>query len=113
MVVSPSLSFRTDVQPAVQMPAKTASGRLSSKANQTGGREPSGSCSFSEKLVNSTTQRLSTPNHRRQCGDFTLRTLLTPGSVFLPLSAMAGEGMPQRAIASSRLPCRLRTTGAQ
>jgi hypothetical protein len=32
-VVSPSLTFRTDVQ-LVQMPAKHASGRLSSRANQ-------------------------------------------------------------------------------
>ena len=57
-VVSPSLTLRTDVQ-RVQMPAKKASGRLSSSANQTGGREPSGRASFSEKLVNGTTQRLS------------------------------------------------------
>ena len=37
-VVSPSLTFRTDVH-RVQMPAKKASGRLSSNANHTGGRE--------------------------------------------------------------------------
>jgi hypothetical protein len=49
-VVSPSFSFRTEVQ-RVQIPAKKASGRISSKANQTVGREPSGSTSFSEKLV--------------------------------------------------------------
>src|SRR5450755_1785612 len=36
LVVSPSLTFRTDVQ-LVQMPAKNASGRLSSRANHTGG----------------------------------------------------------------------------
>src|SRR5208337_264882 len=40
-VVSPSFTFRTEVQ-RVQMPAKKANGRVSSKANQTGGREPSG-----------------------------------------------------------------------
>ena len=40
-VVSPSLTFRADVQ-RVQIPAKKASGRLSSSANHTGGREPSG-----------------------------------------------------------------------
>ena len=95
------------------MPAKNASGRLSSSANQTGGREPSGSTSFSEKLVNGTTHRLSTPSHRRQCGDLTLRTLVTPGSVFLPLSAKTGDGMPQRAMASSRPSSPLRTIGAR
>ena len=46
--------------------------------------------------------RLSTPSQRRQCGDFTLRTLVTPGSDFFPLRANAGDGMPQRAIISSR-----------
>ncbi len=49
----------------------------------------------------------------RQCGERTLRRLVTPGSVFLPLRAKTGEGMPQRAMASSRPPCRLRTIGAQ
>ena len=63
---------------------------------------PSGSVSFLEKLVKGTTQRLSTPSQRRQCGDFTLRTLVTPGSDFFPLRANAGDGMPQRAIISSR-----------
>src|ERR1700730_13275598 len=40
-VVSPSFTFRTEVQ-RVQMPAKKANGRVSSRANQTVGREPSG-----------------------------------------------------------------------
>ncbi len=40
-VVPPSLSLLTDVQ-RVQTPAKNARGQLSSSANQTGGREPSG-----------------------------------------------------------------------
>jgi hypothetical protein len=35
-----------------------------SNANQTGGRVPSGSASFSEKLVKGTIQRLSTPSQR-------------------------------------------------
>ena len=86
------------------MPAKKASGRLSSNANQTGGREPSGKTSFSAKLVKGTMQRLSTPSHRRQWGDLTLRMLVTPGSVFLPAMAKVGDGMPQRAMASSRTP---------
>jgi len=60
-----ALTLRTDVQ-RVHKPAKNKSGRLSSKANHTGGREPSGKCSFSENEENGTTQRLSTPSHRRQ-----------------------------------------------
>ena len=74
---SPSFTFRTEVQ-RVQKPAKNASGRVSSKANHTGGRVPSGKCSFSEKLVNGTTHRFSMPSQRRQCGDLTLRTLVIP-----------------------------------
>jgi hypothetical protein len=69
---------------------------------QTGGREPSGSNSFSEKLVNGTTHRLSTPSQRRQCGDFTLRTLVTPESEFLPFSAKTGDGIPHLAVVNSR-----------
>src|ERR1700685_4585265 len=92
-VVWPSLTLRTDVQ-RVQMPAKKASGRLSSRANQTGGREPSGCNSFSAKLVNGTTHRLSTPSHRRQCGEDILRTFVTPGSELRPLMASFGDGMP-------------------
>ena len=103
LVVSPSLTFRTDVQ-RVQMPAKKASGRLSSSANQTGGREPSGWSSFSAKLVKGTTHRLSTPSHRRQCGEATLRMFVTPESEFRPFNAKTGDGMPHRAIVSSRRP---------
>src|SRR5271166_2599350 len=98
-VVSPSLTFRTEVQ-RVQIPAKNASGRDSSRANQTGGREPSGRISFSAKLVNGTTHRLSTQSHRRQCGEERLRTFVTPESELRPLRARKGEGIPQRAIVS-------------
>src|SRR5580658_5233081 len=94
--VSPSLTLRTDLQ-RVQIPAKNASGRLSSSANQTGGCEPSGNASFSENEVKGTTQRESTPSQRRQCGDATLRTFVTPESELRPLSATAGDGIPQRA----------------
>src|SRR5277367_7167096 len=112
-VVSPSLTFRTDVH-RVQMPAKKASRRLSSNANHTGGREPSGKTSFSAKLVKGTMQRHSKPSHRRQWGDLTLRMLVTPGSVFLPAMAKVGDGMPQRAMASSRTPSTaVRTIGAE
>jgi hypothetical protein len=75
VVISPSFTFRTEVQ-RVQTPAKKASGRVSSNTNQTGGCVPSGSASFSEKLVKGTTHRLSTPSQHLQCGDFTLRTLV-------------------------------------
>src|SRR5205807_3707952 len=77
------------------MPAKKANGRVSSKANQnqTVGREPSGCTSFSGKLVQGTTQWFSIPSQRFQCGDLTLRTLVTPGSEFLPLSA--GHATPR------------------
>jgi hypothetical protein len=44
-VVFRSFTFRTEVQ-HVQMPAKNASGRLSSRANQPGGREPSAATVF-------------------------------------------------------------------
>jgi hypothetical protein len=64
-VVSPSLTLRTEVQRA-QMPAKNARGRVSSGANQIGGREPLGRTSFSEKLVNGTRQRDSVRSYRRQ-----------------------------------------------
>jgi hypothetical protein len=39
------------------------------KGEPTGGREPSGWSWFSENDVKGTTQRLSTPSHRRQCGE--------------------------------------------
>jgi hypothetical protein len=65
-----SFTFLTDFQFA-QMPAKNANGRSSDSANQIGGRLPSGSTSFSEKLVKGTTHRLSTPSQRSQCGEAT------------------------------------------
>ena len=61
---SPSATFRVHVQP-VQMPAKKASGRLSSKANHTGTLRPSGSLVGSLKEVNGTMQRLAGPSQRR------------------------------------------------
>ena len=102
-----------DRRPARPQAGEEASGRPSSKANHTGGREPSGRTSFSEKDVNGTTQRFSTPSHRRQCGDDTLRMFVTPGSRFLPLRISNGEGMPQRAMTSSRPSAPLRTIGAK
>ena len=94
------------------MPAKKASGRLSSKANQTGGREPSGWVSFSAKLVKGTRQRCSGPSHARQCDDVVCRMLVTPRSTFLPARYCGGVGMPQRAMTSSRPSAPLRMIGA-
>src|SRR5258706_16012147 len=100
-VVLPSLTFRTEVQ-LVQSPAKKARGRVSSNANHTGGLLPSGSVSFSLKLVNGTTQRCSVPSQRRQCGDLTFRMLVTPGSELRPFTAVLRDGIPHPAMVSSR-----------
>jgi hypothetical protein len=110
-VVLPSRTFRTEVQ-RVQRPAKHANGRVSSSANQTGARSPPTPGFGSEKLVKGTRQRFSTPNQRRQCDDLVLPMFVTPGSDFLPTKANCGEGIPQRAKASSRPAPELRTMGA-
>ena len=110
-VTSPSRTFRTEVQ-RVQIPAKQAMGRVVSNANHAGGLDPFGCGSGSEKLMNGTTQRFSEPSHRRQCGDFTLRMFVTPGSVLLPTRADRDEGMPHLANVSSRPSPELRTIGA-
>ncbi len=75
-VVAPSRTFRTDVQ-RVHSPAKKASGRLSSSANQ---MSPPASRLNLLKLVNGTTQRLSGPSQRRQCADAVLRMFVVPES---------------------------------
>ena len=92
---------------------RTQGAGVSSKANQAGGREPSGMSSFSEKDVKGTTHRLSTPSQRRQCGDATLRMFVTPGSRLRPFTSSKGDGMPQRAITSSRPSPPFRTIGAR
>jgi len=99
------------------MPAKKASGRSGLIANQIGGLRPSASVSFSLKEVNGTKHRFSGPSQRRQCNDLTLRTLVTPASVFFGLRLEStrycgGVGMPHRAIASSRPAGVFRTMGA-
>src|SRR3954463_11140439 len=121
LVVSPSLTFRTDVQ-LVQMPAKQASGRLSPSANH---MSPPSALLNSLKLLNGTTQRFSTSSQRVQCLLFTLRILVVPpsGSIrsnslkstVLPfacsfsarffvasIKALDEDGIPHRAVASSR-----------
>src|SRR6202043_2086444 len=130
-VVSPSLTLRTDVQ-LVQMPAKHARGRVSSSANQ---MSPPSPLLNSLKLLNGTTQRCSGPSHRVQCLLFTFRMLVVPpsGSIRsrllkstgLPLAssfaarflvasirACCDDGIPHRAVASSRPSVPLRTIGA-
>src|ERR1700726_1148734 len=131
LLVSPSLTLRTDVQ-LVQMPAKQARGRVSSSANQ---MSPPSALLNSLKLLNGTTQRFSAPSHRVQCLLFTLRMLVVPpsGSIrssslkstVLPLacsfsarflvasiSAFDDDGMPHPAAAGSRPSVPLRTNGA-
>src|SRR3954447_3824279 len=114
------------------MPAKHASGRVSSSANQ---MSPPSVLLNSLKELKGTTQRFSAPSHRVQCLLFTLRMLVVPpsGSILsssvkstaLPLAcsfsarflvasinAFDDDGMPHRAVASSRPPGPLRTIGA-
>src|SRR5215208_1493666 len=86
---SPSFILRTDFHPPTQIPAKNASGRSSSNANHTGGREPSGCGSGSLNDVKGTTHRFSGASQRRQCGDLVLRTLVDPR---IGLLALQGEG---------------------
>src|SRR6476469_10481513 len=120
LVVSPSLTFRTDVQ-LVQMPAKQARGRSSPSANQ---MSPPSALLNSLKLLKGTTQLFSAPSHRIQCLLFTLRMLVVPPSssirsnslksTALPFAcsfsarffvasicAFDDDGMPQRAVTSS------------
>ena len=78
-MVSPSLTFRTDVQ-LVDMPAKHASGLVSSSANQ---MSPPLALLNSLNELNGTTQRCSGPSQRVQCLDFFFRMLvvLESGSI--------------------------------
>src|SRR3984957_11357838 len=114
------------------MPAKQARGRFSSSANQI---SPPSALLNSLNELNGTTQRFSAPSHRVQYLLFTLRMLVVPesGSISsnslkstgLPLacsfsarflvasiSAFDDDGMPHRAVASSRPSAPLRTIGA-
>jgi hypothetical protein len=63
---------------------------------------------YSLKLVNGTRQRFAGPVQRRQCGEPTLRMFVTGAP-----PDCGGDGMPQRAMASSRSPSApVRTIGA-
>src|SRR6202789_4726617 len=114
------------------MPAKQARGLDSSRANQI---SPPSALSNSLNELNGTTQRFSGPSHLVQCLLFTLRMLVVPpsGSIRsnslkstgLPLacsfsarflvasiSAFDDDGIPHRAVASSRPSAPFRTIGA-
>jgi hypothetical protein len=56
---------------------------------------------FGVEPVDRVVERVVGPSQSRQWGDAVLRTLVTPGSVAFPFSANCGDGIPQRAIASS------------
>src|SRR5664279_34534 len=90
LVVSPSLTFRTDVQ-LVQMPAKQARGRESSSANQI---SPPSSLLNSLKELNGTTQRFSTPSQRVQCLLLTLRKLVVPPSGSIRSNSLNSTDLP-------------------
>src|SRR6202521_1063939 len=90
LVVSPSLTFRTDVQ-LVQMPAKQARGRDSSSANQ---MSPPSALLNSLKELNGTTQRFSAPSQRVQCLLFTLRMLVVPASGSILRSCLKSTDFP-------------------
>lgn len=77
------------------MPAKKASGRLSSSAKHTLLPSP---LLNSEKLVNGTRQRFAEPSQRSQCGESVRRTFVTPGSRFF--TALFGDGRPTRTFAT-------------
>src|SRR3984957_4571063 len=98
LVVSPSLTFRTDVQ-LVQMPAKQARGRLSSSANQ---MSPPSALLNSLNELNGTTQRLSGPSHRAQCLLPTLRMLVVPPSGSIRSSSLKSTGLSLASIFAAR-----------
>src|ERR1700732_3106061 len=89
-MVSPSLTFRTDVQ-LVQMPAKQARGRVSSRANQ---MSPPSALLNSLNELNGTTQRFSTPSHLVQCLLVKLRILVVPPSGSIRSNSLKLTGFP-------------------
>src|SRR3978361_677826 len=97
-VVSPSLTFRTDVQ-LVQIPAKQARGRLSSRANQ---MSPPSALLNSLKELNGTTQRFSAPSHLVQCLLFTFRMLVVPPSGSIRSSSLKSTVLPLACSLSAR-----------
>src|SRR3978361_470855 len=97
-MVSPSLTFRMDVQ-LVQMPAKQARGRVSSSANQ---MSPPSALLNSLKLLNGTTQRFPAASQRVQCFDFTLRILVVPPSGSIRRSSLKSTVLPLACSFSAR-----------
>ena len=132
-VSTPVFILRTQVHPAAHIPAKTANGRSSEKANHT---SPLAALLNSLKLVKGTRQRFAGPSQRCQCLLAVLRMFVVPASgsrrssslkstgkplassfaarfFAASISANWEDGMPHRAIAISRAPSALvRTMGA-
>ncbi|MET4476734.1 hypothetical protein ABIB66_001250 [Bradyrhizobium sp. F1.13.3] len=81
------------------MPAKQASGRVSSSANQ---MSPPSFLLNSLNELNGTTQRFSTPSHRVQCLLFTLRMLVVPESGSIRSSCLKSTGLPFASIFAAR-----------
>src|ERR1700729_3471463 len=98
LVVSPSLTLRTEVQ-LVQMPAKQARGRVSSSANQI---SPPSALLNSLNELNGTTQRFSTPSQRVQCLLFTLRILVVPLAGSMRSNSLKSVGLPLACSFSAR-----------
>src|SRR5882757_1438882 len=98
LVVSPSLTFRTDVQ-LVQMLAKQARGREASTANQ---MSPPSALLNSLKELNGSTQRFSAPSHRVQCLLFTFRMLVVPLSGSIRSNSLKSTGLPLACSLSAR-----------
>src|ERR1700721_4392333 len=98
LVVSPSLTFRTEVQ-FVQRPAKQARGRVSLSANQ---MSPPSALLNSLNELNGTTHRFSTPSQRVQCLLFTLRMLVVPPSGSIWSNSLKSTGLPLACSFSAR-----------
>src|SRR6202041_268249 len=90
LVVSPSLTFRTEVQ-RVQMPAKQARGRVSSSANQ---MSPPSVLLNSLNELNGTPPPLSTDCQRNQCFLFTLPILAVPPSGSIRSNSVKSADLP-------------------
>jgi hypothetical protein len=97
-VVSLSLTFRTEVQ-FTHEPAKQASGRVLSRANQ---MSPPAALLNSLNDVKGTTHRCSVPYHRAQCLLAMLRMLVVPPSGSIRSSCLKSNSLPLDSILAAR-----------
>src|ERR1700745_3569725 len=81
------------------MPAKQASGRVSSSANQ---MSPPSALLNSLNELNGTTQRFSRPSHLVQCLLVTLRILVVPPSGSIRSNSLKSTGLPLACSFSAR-----------